>query len=336
MDKKEILNEKINKIHISPAPHLKDKLSLKGMMWWTIIALLLPVLGSIYYFGLKALILVVTCVASAIIFELICRFITGAELSVKDGSAIVTGIILALVIPPSFPLWAAVLGVFFSICIVKFIFGGLGKNIFNPALMGRAFLTAAFPVLITTYALNFRPVPFIKNASEKIGVEAVTTATPLSKIKFEGESYDSSLLLNFFLGEKKGSLGETSGILIIIGLIILLATKVADWRLPLSYFTTIFVFSLLLWLINPVKYLNPFMIMVLGGILLGGTYMVTDPVTTPVAPLGKWVFGIGAGLLTVVIRNWSGYPEGVMFSVLLMNAVTPLINRYTKPRIYGT
>lgn len=328
--------ERIKNLHISPAPHLKDGLTLEKMMWLTVIALVFPVLGSIYFFGLRAILLLVACILSAVIFEVISRFLRGVEISVRDGSAVVTGIILALIIPPSFPLWAAVLGVFFSICIVKHVFGGLGKNIFNPALMGRAFLTAAFPVLITTYAIDFKPLPFKQPESIINQSEAVSTATPLSKIKFEDKKYDNKMILNFFLGEKKGSLGETSGFLIIMGLVVLIVFKVADWRLPVSYFTTVFVFSGLLWIINPEKYINPVLTFVLGGILLGGTYMATDPVTTPVTVKGKWVFGIGAGILTLIIRNWSGYPEGVMFSILLMNALTPLVNRYSRPRIYGT
>jgi electron transport complex protein RnfD len=260
----------------------------------------------------------------------------GLKSSVKDGSAAVTGIILALVIPPSFPVWAAVLGVFFSICIVKHVFGGLGRNIFNPALMGRAFLTAAFPVLITTYSIDCRKLPFGRRAETADTVESVSSATPLSKVKFEGGIYGKSHLWKFFLGERKGSLGETSGILILSGLMLLLAAKVADWRLSFSYFLAVFIFSAIIWLVNPLKYVDPLMAMLLGGVLLGGAFMVTDPVTTPVTPVGKWIFGLGAGIITVVIRNWSGYPEGVMFSVLLMNSVTPLINRYSKPRIYGT
>ncbi len=329
------MEEKIKNIIISPAPHLKDKLTLENMMWWTVFALLFPIIGSIYLFGIKALVLIVTCMFSAVVFECISQLLRGVKISINDGSAVITGILVALIIPPSFPVWAAVIGVFFSICIVKHIFGGLGKNIFNPALMGRAFLTAAFPVLITAYTIDYKNLPLIKHNS-LMEIEAVSGATPLSKIKFEDHKYDKSVMLNFFLGEKKGSLGETSGILILIGLIILILSKTIDWRLPLSYFSTVFLLSMILWLINPDKNISPVLTIVLGGVLLGGTYMITDPVTTPVTLKGKWIFGIGAGLLTVVIRNWSGYPEGVMFSIILMNAVTPLINRYTLPRVYGT
>ena len=315
---------------------MKAGLSLEAMMWITAAALLLPALGGVFFFGMRALLIILTCVISAVVFEIICKQLRGIKSGAGDGSAVVTGLILALVIPPSFPLWAAVIGSCFSICIVKHVFGGIGKNIFNPALMGRAFLTAAFPVLITTYTIVPRALPLNISEGAGITVDSETSATPMSRIKFEGKNEDSGRSLHYFLGSRKGSTGETSGFLILIGLVILLAYKVADWRLPASYFGTVLGFSTLLWFIDPAKYLNPLMTILLGGILLGGTYMVTDPVTTPVTGLGKIVFGAGAGIITVVIRNWSGYPEGVMFSIILMNAVTPLINRYTRPRIYGT
>ncbi|MFC2091596.1 RnfABCDGE type electron transport complex subunit D [Elusimicrobiota bacterium] len=330
------MNKIIERIHISPAPHIKAKLHLEHMMWWTVFALLFPVIGSVYLFGNKALLLILVCVASSMFFDISCRFVLGLKISVKDGSAVVTGIILALVLPPSFPLWAAVLGSLFSIFIVKYVYGGLGKNVFNPALMGRAFLTAAFPVLITTYTTVPRSLPFFKPAGAEISVNAVSEATPLGRAKFEKKEINKSNMLRYFFGERKGSLGETSSFLIIIGLSILLIKGVADWRLPLSYFVSVFVFSLLLWIADPVKFIDPLLSMMLGGILLGGTFMLTDPVTTPVTTKGKYVFGIGAAVFTLLIRNWSGYPEGVMFSIILMNALTPLINRYTKPRIYGT
>jgi electron transport complex protein RnfD len=324
----------IKNLKVLPAPHIRSEVSLQKMMWMTVAALVFPCAGSVYFFGFKALKLILACAASAVFFEFLCLYLRRAKLSIIDGSAVVTGIILALVIPPSFPVWAAVLGVFFSICVVKHIFGGLGKNIFNPALMGRAFLTAAFPILITTYTTDYRTLP-AKRKTHAI-TRAISSATPLSKIKFEQAKYRKGWAMPFFIGAKKGSTGETSGALILIGLIILLGSKAADWRLPLSYFGSVFIFSALLWLINPSEFINPFLAMLLGGVLLGGTFMVTDPVTTPVTFKGKWIFGIGAGILTVVIRNFSGYPEGVMFSILLMNSLTPLINRYTAPRIYGT
>ncbi len=331
--------EKLNNLILSSAPHIKGKLSVNKMMWTTSLALLFPILGGIYFFGIRVLYLVLTCVGFSVILELLCQRLRGIKMDISDGSAVVTGILLALIVPPSFPLWAAILGVAFSICIVKHIFGGFGKNIFNPALMGRAFLVAAFPILITTYVINYRgyiaesPLP----AECQISVDAVTQATPLSRIKFEGKIFaPENYFLKFFLGEKKGSSGETVAILILVGLFILIITKVADWRLPFSYFAAVFIFSTVLWFINSDIYINPLLSLFLGGVMFGGTYMVTDPVTTPLSKKGKWIFGLGAGILTVIIRNYSGYPEGVMFSILLMNAVTPLINRWTAPKIYGT
>ncbi|MBN2406470.1 MAG: RnfABCDGE type electron transport complex subunit D [Elusimicrobia bacterium] len=328
--------EKITRLTVGPAPHLKSSLTIEKMMWWTAAALLLPSAGGVYFFGMKALLLIVSCSAAALLFDAAGQYLRGLRVQLTDGSAAVTGILVALILPPSFPVWAAVLGTAFSILIVKHVFGGLGKNIFNPALMGRAFLTAAFPVLITTYSINCRTLPGYDAKMSGAGTEAVTGATPLSGIKFENAVYSGDSHLNFFLGQKKGSTGETSGILILAGFIILLANKVIDWRLSASYFMAIFGFSGALWLTDPVANVDPFLYMTLGGILLGGVFMVTDPVTTPVTGRGKWIFGIGAGILTVVIRNFSGYPEGVMFSIILMNSVTPLINRMTRPRIYGT
>ena len=177
------------KLNISPAPYIRDSLTLPKMMWVTVMALVFPIVGSIYFFGLNALYLLLACTISALLFELFCQFIRRIKITL-DGSAVVTGILLALILPPSFPLWAAVIGSCFAICVVKHIFGGLGKNIFNPALMGRAFLTAAFPVLITTYAINYRPLPGGMSAAvRQKTVEATTEATPLSKIRFEGERF---------------------------------------------------------------------------------------------------------------------------------------------------
>ncbi|MGM0441564.1 MAG: RnfABCDGE type electron transport complex subunit D [Elusimicrobiota bacterium] len=343
MNKK--IKENIKNIKLNPAPYLRDEVSMAYMMRWTFIALLFPVAGSIYFFGTKAFFLVIVCVISSVITDILCSFLRGKSINKELGSSVVTGLILALVLPPSFPLWAAFIGAVFGVGVTKHIFGGLGKNIFNPALMARAFLTAAFPILITTYNISPRQVSFVESKTGNI--EATSKATPLTKFKFEDKGKDrvkivadgstsKNFMLKYFFGSHKGSNGETSALLILIGLAVLLWKKIIDWRLPLSYFLTIIVFSALLWGISPQNFLDPLSTIFLGGVLLGGTYMVTDPVTTPVTGKGKWVFGIGAGLLTLLIRNFGGYPEGVMFSILLMNAVTPLINRFTRPRIYGT
>jgi len=327
---------KIKSINISPAPHIREGNSLSKMMWFTAAALMLPSAAGVFFFGWRALLLVLSCVAAALASEAVCLYLRRLPVRLGDGSAVVTGILMALILPPSFPIWAAVLGTVFAIAVVKHVFAGLGKNIFNPALMGRAFLTAAFPILITTYSIPYRALDFY--GSGGMGrLNSVTSATPLNQIKFEGRSFSGSgNLLRFFLGAKKGSTGETSGLLILLGFIFLLYKKVIDWRLSASYFAGVVLFSAAAWLIRPGLCPTPLAALLLGGVMLGGVFMVTDPVTTPVAPGGKFIFGFGAGLLTVIIRTWSGYPEGVMFSIILMNSITPLINRYTMPRIYGT
>ncbi|MGM0568133.1 MAG: RnfABCDGE type electron transport complex subunit D [Elusimicrobiota bacterium] len=324
-------------LNIIPAPHAGGNISTSKMMRLTLVALLFPAAGGVYFFGLPVLYLLVVCAASALVAEYAALMIRRSRAYPGSySSALVSGVILALVLPASFPLWAASLGAIFAILIVKHVFGGLGKNIFNPALMGRAFLAAAFPLIITQYSLSPRPLPAALSSGPDLS-DAVSEATPLNRVKFEEQKpSSSSLYLPFLLGEKKGSSGETSAFLILIGLALLLASGVADWRLPFSYFSSFMIFSSLLWLFDPGSYLNPVFSLLLGSVLLGGTYMLTDPATTPSSPKGKLLFGAGAGFLTVLIRTFIGYPEGVMFAILIMNAFTPLIERYVSPRIYGT
>ena len=319
-------------LSVSPAPHIKGSLTLPRMMWFTFAALLFPAAAGVFFFGPRVILLLVTCVAAALLTESVILKLrkgsAGPGTGIKDGSAAVTGMIMALILPPSFPLWAAALGAVFAIAAAKHIFGGLGSNIFNPALIGRAFLVAAFPLMITSYSAEFRNLT---------GYEAVSSATPLARVRFEGETLSvRDNFIPFLIGEKRGSAGETSPLLILIGLLILLGTKTADWRLPVSYFAAVLAFSALIWAFDPGGYINPILALFTGGVFIGGSFMVTDPVTTPVTPRGKVIFGAGAGLITVLIRSYSGYAEGVMFAILLMNALTPLINRRTAPRIYGT
>ncbi len=236
----------------------------------------------------------------------------------NEPSALLTGILLALTLPPSFPLWAAVLGTIFAIIIGKQIFGGLGYNIFNPALIGRAFLVATFPVLMTSWVNPFT-------------IDAVTTATPLGLLRFQSQS---TPLLPLFLGNVSGSLGETSALALLIGGAFLLIKKHIDWRTPLAYLLTVALMSGIFYLINPL-YGSPLLHLLAGGLMIGVFFMATDPVTTPLAKQGRWLFGLGAGAIVVIIRNWGGYAEGVMFSILLMNAFTPLLDRYIKPRVLG-
>jgi electron transport complex protein RnfD len=256
------------------------------------------------------------------ISEALINLLKGESFTVKDGSAAITGLLLALILPPSFSIGGGILGSVFSIVIGKQVFGGLGFNIFNPALLGRAFLQASFPVEMTSWTNPF---------TEKY-VDAVTTATPLGLFKFEKQLTGYVDLLTGNIG---GSFGETCAVAIIIGGIYLLIKKYADWRIPFSFLSTVFVIGGVFWLINPQTYPDPVFHLLSGGLLIGAFFMATDMVTSPVTKKGSWIFGFGCGLLVVIIRLYGGLPEGVMYAILLMNSVTPLINRYTRPKIFG-
>jgi electron transport complex protein RnfD len=247
------------------------------------------------------------------------------ESTIRDGSALITGILLALILPPAFPLWAASLGAVVAIVMGKMVFGGLGYNKFNPALVGRAFLQAAFPVLMTTWSS-----PIQKLVSFEIN--ATTQATPLAAMKFQKYLTDYSQLL---WGNVGGSIGETSVIAILIGGMYLVIKKYADWRIVAGIFISTVLLSGILWKVNPDQYSNPLFHLLSGGFMLGTFFMATDMVGTPTTSRGCWHYGIGIGFLIILIRAHSGLPEGVMYAILLMNAVSPLIDRYTQPRRYG-
>jgi len=309
---------------LKSSPHLHTTKSVYKIMWSVIMALIPAMAMSFYYFGIRAAWMILTCAVASLITEIVMNFMKGEKITISDGSAIITGILLALTLPPSFRLSSAALGSIVAIALGKHIFGGLGHNIFNPALLGRAFLQASFPVAITTWS---NPLT-VKFAS----VDAISTATPLGAFKFEKVITNYSDLL---FGNVGGSLGETSAIAILLGGIFLLILKNADWRIPLSFLGTVAIFSGIFWMIDPVQYPNPLFHLFSGGLLLGAFFMATDMVTSPITPKGGWIFGAGAGILVIIIRLFGGLPEGVMYSILLMNGVTPLINRYTRPRIFG-
>jgi len=307
---------------ITHAPHVRDRASVPLMMQLVLIALLPAAAAGVYFFGLRALGLVATCVITAVITEyLICR-IMKKESTIMDGSAAVTGLLLALCVTPSLPYFAAILGTIFAIAIGKLLFGGLGYNIFNPALVGRAFLAAAFPVHMTSWMAPL--------ASR--GVEAISSATPLALMKFE---HQATSYWDLFFGRVGGCIGETSALLLLLGGLFLVGMKIINWRIPASYLGTVAALGWIFWMVDPAKYPDPLFHLLAGGLMLGAWFMATDLVTSPLTPRGMWIFGIGAGLLVVVIRLFSGLPEGVMYSILIMNAFVPLINRYTRPRILG-
>jgi Na+-translocating ferredoxin:NAD+ oxidoreductase subunit D len=327
-----------NRLIVSTSPFLHTAESTPRIMWEVVISLLPVVAASYYFFGLGAisilLVTVIACLGTEYVFSL-----AGPKgQSLKDGSALITGILLALCLPPGFPLWMAFLGGVVAIGMGKAIWGGLGQNVFNPALLGRAFLQAAFPTAITTWTSpegkyfsligTNAALPFLQAQS----VDAVTAATPLAKMKFEHLPTGTYELL---MGNTGGSLGETSALLFILAGIYLIWRKIINWRIPVSLLSTVILFSGFFWMIKPEVYPSPVFMLMSGGLLLGAVYMATDLVTSPITPKGLWIFGIGIGFFVVLIRLWGGLPEGVMYAILLMNSATPLINRFTKIKPYG-
>jgi len=300
---------------ISPGPHLWREFSVSKIMYLVVLALMFPTAAGVYFFGYHALSVIAVSVAVAVLTEYVVKKLRKRPF-VMDGSAVVTGLLLALILPPTIPLWMVAVGSIFSIAIVKEAFGGLGHNIFNPALGGRAFMTACFSVKMTTWV---SPTGF--------GADAITTATPLnSNFIWEGDKL--SLYKDLLLGNIGGSIGETSALLILVGGILLLALSIINWRVPVAYIGTV---ALLTFALGQDAILH----ILAGGLMLGAFFMATDYVTSPITARGRIIFGVGAGILTVVIRLFGGMPEGVCFSILLMNAITPLIDRYVKVRPYG-
>lgn len=283
-----------------------------------LLALVPAAVGAVYFFGLHALWLMAACMASAAAAEAVMQILRKKPVTVKDGSALVTGLLLAMTLPPAAPVWMGILGGAIAIFLAKQLFGGLGTNPFNPALAGRAFLAAAFPVQMTSWNV-------LGGSLAGLGADALTSATPLKLWKMQQVATPLGPL---FFGNHLGSLGETSALALLLGAAFLLCRRVIDWRIPAGYLGTVGVLSALLGQ-------NPLFHLVSGGLLLGAFFMATDPVTSPVTPLGRWAFGIGAGLILVVIRLYGGFPEGVTYSILIMNGFAPLITRATLPRRFG-
>jgi H+/Na+-translocating ferredoxin:NAD+ oxidoreductase subunit D len=319
---------------ITASPHLKGRDTTARIMW-TVVATLVPIAGaSIYFFGPSALLVIVASMIGAFLVE---HFL-GKGGTLRDGSAAITGLLLALTLPPGIPMWMAALGGAFAIAFGKLIFGGLGFNAFNPALLGRAFLQAAFPTALTTWPKlggswwALRGDTFALPFMHPHETAVVTAATPLGLMKFEGKS---TALGDLLLGTTGGSLGETAALLILVCGAYLALKRYLDWRIPVSVLGTVAVFAALLHLANAARYPSAAFMLLSGGLVLGAVYMATDPVTAPVTKPGRWAFGIGIGALVVVIRIWGGLPEGVMYAILLMNALVPFINRLTRPRVFG-
>ncbi|MEI8350281.1 MAG: RnfABCDGE type electron transport complex subunit D [Candidatus Omnitrophota bacterium] len=306
-------------VTVSTSPHLKSNIKTAIIMRQVMIALIPVVIAAVVFFKYRAIWLMLNCVLSAVISEKIILRIRAKSTSTKDGSAALSGLLLALILPPSIEWYAATLGSVFAIVVAKQLFGGLGSNIFNPALIGRAFLMAAYPKMLTTFV-------------EPFAVDTVSGATPLALQKF---SHITTSSVKLFWGNVPGSLGETCAIAIIIGGVYLLIKKIADWRIPLSLLVTTTCITIVFHWYKPQSGSILFHFLS-GGLLLGAFFMATDPVTTPVTKSGRYIFGVGCGILMMIIRYFSGLPEGMMYSILFMNSLTPLINRYTRPKRFGT
>lgn len=311
---------------IRASPHLHSERSVETIMRAVVMALLPLCAYSVWTFGLSALALIVVTTAACLAFD-------------RDYSAAITGILLALTLPPGFPLWMAAIGGLIAIGPAKLLFGGLGFNLFNPALVARAFLQAAFPVAITTYTPAAAAGRFSHFLSSTLAwpflkphYDSITGATPLMLQKFD---HVTTAIRPLFFGERMGSAGETSALLILLCGGYLIARKIMNWRIPVAMLGSAFLSGLLFHLSDAARYPSPFFVLFSGGLMLGAMFMATDPVGAPVTPIGVWIYGGIIGLITVLIRFLGGLPEGVMYAILLGNAMSPWIDNITQPRVYG-
>ena len=326
-------------LNVSGSPHVHSDESTKKIMWRVNLALVPMLLVATAFFGLNALLISAVSVATCVLVQwLIEKYVMKTPSTVCDGSAVVTGLLLAFNVPATADMiWLVAIGALVAIGVGKMSFGGLGKNPFNPALVGRVFLLISFPVQMTTWPTVGKWFPMT--------TDTISGATPLGIIK-EGvkggqgiseiiAQNDLPSLMDIFLGHMGGSFGEVSAIAILIGAIYLLCRKVITWHIPVAFIGTAALFSCILWLVDPESFIDPLTTILTGGIMLGACFMATDMVTSPMAKSGQLIFGAGCGLLTIIIRNWGAYPEGVSFAILLMNSVTPLINRWCKPKRFA-
>ena len=317
----------MEKLIISPAPHIHGGDSIESNMRGVIIALVPALLVGLYFFGLGALIVTLTAVASCVLFEyLIQKYLLKTEPSILDGSAALTGLLLAFNLPANLPIWIIIIGSLVAVGIGKMSFGGLGNNPVNPALVGRVFLLISFPVQMTSW-----PTPEPLSLQY---LDAATGATTLEMLK--GNFGQIPQLADLFLGDRKlGSMGEISALALLIGMVYMLYKKIITWHIPVAVLGSAYILAGALHLANPEAYASPLIHLLTGGLMLGAIYMATDYVTSPMNPRGMIVYGIGIGVITIVIRTFGAYPEGISFAILIMNAFTPIINLYIKPKRFG-
>ncbi len=328
----------MGKLIVSLSPHAHGTDSVERNMYGVIVALVPALLASFYFFGLGSVVVCATSVLACVFFEwAITKFILNREQNtIMDGSAVLTGLLLGFNLPSNLPVWIIIIGALIAIGVGKMTFGGLGGNLFNPALVGRCFLLVSFPAQMTSW-----PV------AGQLGAytDATTGATPLSVMKYAIKSGDASLLNqlpdsfslligNGTTGAGAGCIGEVCALALLIGLAYMLWKKIITWHIPVSIIGTVFIVSGLMHLVNP-AYADPFTVIFSGGLMLGAIFMATDYVTSPMNSRGQLIYGVAIGFLTIVIRNWGAYPEGMSFAILIMNAFTPLINTYVKPKRFG-
>ena len=322
-----------NKLIVSLSPHVHGGDSVQKNMYGVLIALIPALLVSFYMFGLGAVMVTLTSVIACLFFEwAITKFILKRErTTIMDGSAALTGVLLAFNLPSNLPLWIIIIGALVAIGIGKMTFGGLGCNPFNPALVGRIFLLISFPVQMTSWPVVGQLTSY---------TDAETTATPLALMKMavHGDANALSQLpdtMSLFLGNNPGCIGEVSALALLLGLVYMLWKKIITWHIPVSIIVTVFVFAGIMHMVDPEKYVSPVLQLLSGGLMLGAVFMATDYVTSPMSKKGMLIYGVCIGLLTVVIRLFGAYPEGMSFAILIMNAFTPLINTYCKPKRFG-
>ncbi len=326
----------MNKFTVSGSPHIHGSDSTKKIMYGVVIAMLPTVLFSVYFFGVDAIRVFLIAILASLFFEwVIQKYLIKGPITINDGSALVTAILLALNLPSNLPCWIIVIGALVAIGMAKMSFGGLGKNVFNPALVARVFLLVSFPVQMTSWP---KPSPITDGLAD-----VITGATPLGIVK-EGLGAGKTMselapklptYTQGLMGDMGGSMGEVSALALILGGVYMLWKKIITWHIPVSMLLTVAIFSGIFWGIDPEHYADPVFHMLTGGMLLGAIFMATDMVTSPMTKGGQLVFGFGVGLLTILIRFWGAYPEGVSFAILLMNATVPLINKGFKPKRFG-
>lgn len=318
---------------ISPSPHVHADDSVNKIMYRVIFALTPALIWSIFMFGPDAIRVTLLAVLSCMAFEyLIQRFVMKGESRLTDGSAALTGLLLAFNVPSSIPAWMIVSGAFMAIAVAKMAFGGLGNNPFNPALVGRVFMLISFPVQMTTWPVSRHVVTDAVSTATPLGIlkEGITNGQPVSDLLSQLPA-GSDLLY----GNMSGSMGEISAMFLLLGFGYLLWKKVITWHIPVLVLGTVFVFQGILWMVNPERFIEPVFHLLTGGAMLGAIYMATDMVTSPMSHRGQLIFAVGIGIITVLIRNFGAYPEGISFAILIMNAFTPLINVYVKPKRFG-